>query len=104
VLALLLDVAGLIGMGAVMGALGFPPAAVLSQLAQSLGVGDLLGGLFKAAVFGLVVGGIGCRAGLNAGAGPRAVGDAATAAVVGGIVAIVVLDGIFAVLFFRLGL
>jgi phospholipid/cholesterol/gamma-HCH transport system permease protein len=103
-LALLLDVAGLIGMGAVMGALGFPPAAVLSQLAQSLGVGDLLGGLFKAAVFGLVVGGIGCRAGLNAGAGPRAVGDAATAAVVGGIVAIVVLDGIFAVLFFRLGL
>ena len=39
-----------------------------------------------------------------AGRGPRAVGDAATAAVVGGIVSIVVLDGVFAVLFFRLGL
>ena len=36
--------------------------------------------------------------------GPRAVGDAATAAVVGGIVAIVMMDGVFAVLFFRLGI
>jgi len=54
-------------------------------------------------VFGLVIAGIGCRAGLSAGSGPRAVGDAATAAVVGGIVALVVLDGVFAVLFFRLG-
>ncbi|MDT8262919.1 ABC transporter permease, partial [Roseomonas sp. DSM 102946] len=58
---------------------------------------------FKAAVFGLVIAGIGCRAGLPAGRGPRAVGDAATAAVVGGIVAIVVLDGLFAILFYRLG-
>jgi phospholipid/cholesterol/gamma-HCH transport system permease protein len=32
------------------------------------------------------------------------VGDAATSAVVGGIVSIVVLDGVFAVLFERLGL
>ncbi|GGG45484.1 ABC transporter permease [Caldovatus sediminis] len=104
VLTLLLDLAGLVGMGAVMGTLGFPPAAVLAQLEQALSLGDLLGGLFKAAVFGLVVGGIGCHAGLSAGMGPRAVGDAATAAVVGGIVATIVLDGLFAVLFFRLGL
>ncbi|MBW8269979.1 ABC transporter permease [Caldovatus aquaticus] len=104
VLALLLDLAGLVGMGAVMGLRGFAPAAVLAQLEQALDLGDLLGGLFKAAVFGLVVGGIGCRAGLAAGLGPRAVGDAATAAVVGGIVATIALDGLFAVLFFRLGL
>jgi phospholipid/cholesterol/gamma-HCH transport system permease protein len=32
------------------------------------------------------------------------VGDAATAAVVGGIVAIVAMDGVFAILFFRLGI
>jgi phospholipid/cholesterol/gamma-HCH transport system permease protein len=104
VLALLLNLAGLVGMGAVMGLRGFAPAAVLAQLEQALDLGDLLGGLFKAAVFGLVVGGIGCRAGLAAGLGPRAVGDAATAAVVGGIVATIALDGLFAVLFFRLGL
>jgi phospholipid/cholesterol/gamma-HCH transport system permease protein len=73
-------------------------------LQQWVTLQDLLGGLFKAAVFGLAIGLVGCRAGLSAGRGPRAVGDAATAAVVGGIVSIVVLDGVFAVLFFRLGL
>jgi phospholipid/cholesterol/gamma-HCH transport system permease protein len=64
---------------------------------------DLLGGLGKAALFGLAIGLVGCRAGLAAGRGPRAVGDAATAAVVGGIVSVVVLDGVAAVLFYRLG-
>lgn len=103
VLAMLFNLAGLAGMTLVMMSLGFPLAAVTAQLTQWLAVGDLLGGLGKAAVFGLVIAGIGCRAGLATGRGPRAVGDAATGAVVGGIVSTVVLDGIFAVLFFRLG-
>jgi phospholipid/cholesterol/gamma-HCH transport system permease protein len=104
VLALLLNLSGLVGMGAVMAALGFPPAMVVSLVAQSVSLTDLFGGLFKAASFGLAIAAIGCHSGLAAGRGPRAVGDAATAAVVGGIVAIVALDGVFAVLFFRLGL
>ena len=103
VLALLMDLSGLLGMGAVMAALGFPPTGVITQLRAAIGLGDLAGGLFKAAVFGLSIGLVGCRAGLGAGRGPRAVGDAATAAVVGGIVSIVLLDGLFAILFFRLG-
>lgn len=103
VLALLMSLAGLLGMGLVMASLGFPPIAVVRQLQGAIAVGDMLGGLAKAAVFGLAIGLVGCRSGLSAGRGPRAVGDAATAAVVGGIVSIVVLDGIFAVLFFRLG-
>ncbi|WP_198378023.1 MlaE family ABC transporter permease, partial [Neoroseomonas rubea] len=104
VLALLMNLSGLAGMTLIMGTLGYPWAAVQGQLQQWLALGDLVGGLFKAACFGLVIAAIGCRAGLAAGRGPRAVGDAATAAVVGGIVAIVVMDGIFAVLFFRLGI
>ncbi|MDO9709056.1 ABC transporter permease [Paracraurococcus lichenis] len=103
VLSLLLDLSGLLGMGVVMATLGFPPVAVVNQLQAWVKPKDLIGGLAKAAVFGLAIGLVGCRAGLAAGRGPRAVGDAATAAVVGGIVSIVVLDGIFAVLFFRLG-
>jgi phospholipid/cholesterol/gamma-HCH transport system permease protein len=102
VLALLLNVAGLIGMGFVMVALGYPIPMVVAQLQQWVTLGTLGGGLIKAAIFGLVIAGIGCRAGLSAGRGPRAVGDAATAAVVGGIVSTVVLDGIFAVLFYRM--
>lgn len=104
VLALVMDLTGLIGMTGVMMALGFPLVAVTSQLKQWLSLQDLLGGLFKAAVFGAAIGLIGCRAGLAAARGPRAVGDAATGAVVGGIVAIIVLDGLFAILFYRLGL
>jgi phospholipid/cholesterol/gamma-HCH transport system permease protein len=104
VLALVLDLAGLAGMTGVMAAIGYPWAAVKSQLTQWLSVQDLLGGLFKAAVFGAAIGFIGCRAGLGAARGPRAVGDAATGAVVGGIVAVILLDGLFAILFFRLGL
>ncbi|MBP0446132.1 ABC transporter permease [Roseomonas sp. SSH11] len=103
VLALLMDLAGLVGMSVVMMATGFPLQLVINQVHAGVALGDLLGGLGKAAVFGLVIAGIGCRAGLAAGSGPRAVGDAATSAVVGGIVALVVLDGIFAVLFYRLG-
>jgi phospholipid/cholesterol/gamma-HCH transport system permease protein len=104
VLSLLMNLAGLIGMGAVMSTLGYPPASVIAALSRALTMEDLLSGLFKAAVFGLSIGMIGCRSGLGAGRGPRAVGDAATAAVVGGIVSVVLLDGIFAVLFYRLGL
>ncbi|WP_246526784.1 MlaE family ABC transporter permease [Plastoroseomonas hellenica] len=104
VLALLMDLSGLVGMTGVMSALGYPWVAVKSQLSQWLSLRDLLGGLFKAAVFGAAIGFIGCRAGLGAARGPRAVGDAATSAVVGGIVAVILLDGMFAVLFYRLGL
>jgi phospholipid/cholesterol/gamma-HCH transport system permease protein len=104
VLALLMDLSGLVGMTGVMATLGYPWVAVKSQLSQWLSLRDLLGGLFKAAVFGGAIGFIGCRAGLGAARGPRAVGDAATSAVVGGIVAVILLDGMFAVLFYRLGL
>jgi len=104
VLALVMNLAGLVGMAVVMGTLGFPPIAVVNQLQAWVHLGDLAGGLAKAATFGLAIGLVGCRAGLAAGRGPRAVGDAATSAVVGGIVAMVLLDGLFATLFYRLGL
>ncbi|MCZ8141237.1 MAG: ABC transporter permease [Acetobacteraceae bacterium] len=104
VLTLVMNLAGLTGMTVVMQSLGFPWSAVSNQLQQWLALGDLMGGLFKSCCFGLVIAAIGCRAGLSAGFGPRAVGDAATAAVVGGIVAIVAMDGVFAILFFRLGI
>jgi phospholipid/cholesterol/gamma-HCH transport system permease protein len=103
-LALAMDVAGLLGMLLVMVGAGFPPVAIANQVRAWVVPRDLWGGLFKAVLFGATVAGIGCRAGLATGAGPRAVGLAATSAVVGGIVATIALDGVCAVLFFRLGL
>jgi phospholipid/cholesterol/gamma-HCH transport system permease protein len=102
-LTLLLEVSGLIGMAVVMRVLGFPPVAVLNQVLLSVRLSDLFGGLLKAVCFGGAVAMIGCRRGLGAGLGPRAVGQAATAAVVGGIFSTILLDGVFTILYYRLG-
>jgi phospholipid/cholesterol/gamma-HCH transport system permease protein len=88
----------------VLVAAGYPPFAVIGQVERWVRPRDFYQGLVKAAVFGAVIAAIGCRAGLTTGAGPRAVGLSATSAVVGGIVATVMLDGAFAVIFYRLGL
>jgi phospholipid/cholesterol/gamma-HCH transport system permease protein len=103
-MALLLEVIGLLGMLTVMLGFGYTPEQVIAQVKYAATLKDLLGGLFKALCFGAVVGAIGCRSGLQTGLGPRAVGGAATRAVVGGIVATILLDGLFAVFFFRVGL
>ena len=102
-LTVILEMAGLLGMTLVMVGAGYPPITIGNQVAQWVKPEDFFGGIAKAVVFGAVVAGIGCRAGLATGIGPRAVGLSATAAVVGGIVATIVLDGMFAVLFYRLG-
>lgn len=102
-LTLTVDIAGVLGMAMVLTSLGFPPQAILNQVTGATGPPDLLLGLGKSIVFGAAIGLIGCRAGIAAGTGPRAVGEAATSAVVGGIIAIILLDGLFAVLFYRLG-
>jgi len=60
-------------------------------------------GLTKSVVFGVLVAVAGCREGMRAAGSAAAVGDAATAAVVTGIVSIVVADGIFAVVLNALG-
>jgi phospholipid/cholesterol/gamma-HCH transport system permease protein len=104
VMTVVLEVAALFGMLAVMTGLGYPVVAVLTQVQGAARTQDLFGGLFKAVCFGAAVAGIGCSAGLSTGVGPRAVGLSATAAVVGGIVATVILDGLFAVVFYRIGL
>jgi len=103
-MTLALDLAGLLGMTTVMLSLGFPLVTVTRQVQAWVTASDLYGGLFKAVCFGVAVAAIGCRAGLGTGVGPRAVGLATTSAVVGGIVATVALDGIFALIFYRLNL
>jgi len=104
VMTLTLDLAGMLGMATVMRGFGFPMVAISRQVQNWVSAGDLYGGLFKAVCFGLAVAAIGCRAGLGTGVGPRAVGLSATAAVVGGIVATIALDGVFALIFYRLHL
>jgi phospholipid/cholesterol/gamma-HCH transport system permease protein len=94
---------GLIGCGVVMLSLGFSPRIYIEEIQQAASLGDLIGGLVKTFVFGILIAGIGCLRGLQTKSGASAVGDSATKAVVSGIVAIVVVDGIFAVVYYFLG-
>lgn len=95
---------GLIGCGVVMVSIGFAPITFLNQIQQAASLGDLFSGLIKTFVFAILIAGIGCLRGLQTKTGASAVGDSATRAVVSGIIAIVVTDGIFSVIYYYLGI
>jgi len=95
---------GLIGGLVVMFSLGFTFTTYLNQLATAATYGMLLSGLFKTLFFAVIIAGVGCLSGMRASKGPSAVGDAATKAVVVGIVLMIVVDGIFGVIYYILGI
>ncbi len=95
---------GLIGCGLVMLSLGFAPVVFLDRIQQAAGLNDLAGGIVKTFIFGAMIAGIGCLRGLQTGRDASAVGDAATRAVVSSIIAIVITDGVFAVVYYFLGI
>ena len=103
-LTLVFELFGLAGGAVVVRVLGFPLVTYVNQLLSAVSLGDLLGGLVKAVAFGLLVGAIGCLRGLRTKTGPSAVGDSATSAVVSGIILIIIADGIFAVVYYHLGI
>ena len=103
-LTIFANIFALIGCGVVMRSLGFPIITYFLRIQSSVAVGDLFGGLFKSLVFGLLVAAVGCLRGLQTQSGASAVGYSATRAVVSSIVLIVLADGIFAVLFYYLGI
>ncbi len=74
------------------------------QTQAALDLSDVMVGLFKAAVFGVLIAAAGCMRGIQCQRSAQAVGEAATSAVVTSIVAIVVADALLTVLFTRLGI
>jgi phospholipid/cholesterol/gamma-HCH transport system permease protein len=104
VLAMAMNIAGLVGGAVMFLSLGFPLVTYTSRIADMVGVGDFAGGLFKAVVFGVIVAAVGCQRGLGTGKGAGAVGLSTTSSVVTGITLIAIADGIFAVLFYVMGI
>ncbi|MGD9897260.1 MAG: ABC transporter permease [Candidatus Methylacidiphilaceae bacterium] len=95
---------GILGGIVVMLALGFPLEAVYHQMDAAVRIHDILIGIAKGAVFGLLIAASGCFLGLRTRQGPAAVGASATAAVVTGILLIIVADSVFSVLLYLLDL
>ena len=83
--------------------LDIAPGVFLDRLQAALTLKHIAVGLMKAPVFAMAIAVIGCRIGLTVDRDARAVGAATTATVVQCIVAVILLDAAFAVLFQRLG-
>jgi phospholipid/cholesterol/gamma-HCH transport system permease protein len=99
------DLLGLAGAAAVCELmLDIPPAAFLERLHASLLPRHYLIGLGKAPVFAMFIAIIGCSMGLTVSRDTRSIGINTTSTVVQSIVAVIVLDAIFAVIFQRLDL
>jgi phospholipid/cholesterol/gamma-HCH transport system permease protein len=76
----------------------------IQETVAAVTLGDIFGGVFKAAIYGIIIAVAGCLRGFQCGDSSSAVGDAATEAVVTGIVYVIVACGIFAFIFNILGI
>ena len=82
---------------------GIPFVNFYNGMLAAVGIEDILSGLLKATLFGVVVSAMGCLRGMQTGTGAAAVGISATRAVVSSIVMIVLVDGIFAFISYKTG-
>lgn len=104
VLTVYADLIGLAGSAMIMSLFNVPLVTFVQQVTGIVGSGDFFGGLAKSLVFGAIVAGIGCLRGIQTGSGAAAVGRSTTSAVVSGLVLIVFADGLFAVIYYHLGI
>jgi phospholipid/cholesterol/gamma-HCH transport system permease protein len=100
-LVLIADSIGVLG-GYVVGVykLGFNPSNYIEQTIKFLEMEDVISGLIKAAVFGIVISLMGCYHGYNSGRGAEGVGRATTQAVVSASILILILNYALTVLLF----
>jgi len=101
-LVLFSDLVGMVGGAVTMQSFSIPIVTFLKEIDSAVTLTDFLAGFVKSFVFAVLVAGIGCLRGLQTKAGASAVGDAATRAVVSGIILLVVVDGLFAVAYYLL--
>jgi len=98
------DVAGILGgMVVAEHQLGIGASAFIARLDQVLPLKMALLGLVKAPVFALFIGVIACRMGLTVARDAQSVGANTTATVVQSIVAVIMINAMFAVAFVELG-
>ncbi|MCR5414370.1 MAG: ABC transporter permease [Kiritimatiellae bacterium] len=98
ILTIAAELAGLVGGAVVLQMMDVPTAVFWEHVTDTADAFMISFGLVKSAIFGFIVGIVGCAAGMRTAPTADGVGTAATRAVVGGIVSIAVADGLIAVL------
>ncbi len=104
ILGLIANVAGLLG-GALMSwvELGISPAMFRTRLVEGTDVSHVIVGMVKAPVFALIIGIIGCHAGMQVESNAESLGRQTSSAVVAAIFAVIVADAAFSIFFAQLG-
>ena len=101
-LTLFADLISLAGGAITLTTFSIPYVTFIHEVEGIVDYSDFMAGFVKSFVFAILIAGIGCLRGLQTTAGASAVGDAATRAVVSGIVLLVAVDGLFAVVYYLL--
>lgn len=104
ILTIFSELAGLVGGALVLQLMRVPTVVFWNHVEATASLFMILFGLGKGMFFGMLVGLVGCCAGMRTKSTADGVGVAATSAVVGSIIAIAVTDGILAVLCYVWGI
>ena len=104
ILGLIANLMGLLG-GALMAwiDLGISPAIFRTRLVEGTDASHVLVGMVKAPVFAVIIGLVGCRAGMQVGGTADSLGRMTSTAVVAAIFAVIVADAMFSIFFARIG-
>lgn len=103
ILGLIANVAGLVG-GSLMAwiELGISPAMFQTRLVEGTSINHVFVGLVKAPVFALIIGVVGCHAGMQVKSNAESLGRMTSNAVVTSIFTVIVADAIFSIFFARM--
>lgn len=104
ILGLIANLMGLFG-GALMSwlELGISPAMFRTRLVEGTDINHLIVGMVKAPVFALIIGIVGCHAGMQVKSNAESLGRMTSSAVVTAIFAVIVVNAIFSVFFAEIG-
>lgn len=105
ILGLIADLMGLFG-GALMSwiELGISPSMFRTRLIADVDVSNVIVGLVKAPVFAVIIGVVGCHAGMQVKGDAESLGRMTSSAVVTAIFAVIVADALFSIFFAEVGL
>jgi phospholipid/cholesterol/gamma-HCH transport system permease protein len=87
-----------------VGSFGHPLVTFVQHVRNALTLTMFVSGTVKMLAFGLIIAGIGCQRGLETGTGAVAVGLSTTRSVVAGILLTILVDGVFAGVYYALGI
>jgi len=103
-LTIYFDLIALVGAAVVVGSFGHGLLTFAHHVQNALTVTMFASGMIKTFAFGLIIAGVGCQRGLDTGTGAVAVGLSTTRSVVSGILLTILADGVFAGIYFVLGI